>query len=220
MKNRVWHSSALCRKREKDMAKFFTNVAPGIIVAEEPYHYVPVGNALGRHVRIACGKKTPPTLVRKQVEGMQFSRPYIDRGSFIRLKPKPPEEGAEIDPTKQPPRERVLLVNERENDTMNAIVLVHLPSGYKGDSVISVYDRAQVIADCFVGHGVRGSLGVSHYALAYLAPGGELRGQVTGHRVKNPCARWIFDGEEMIYMEGGEDIFFNANEYATKLDPA
>jgi len=202
------------------MARFFTNTAPGIIVQTDPYTFVPVGNELGRHVRVACGKRTPPDLVRKKVEGMQFERAFIERGSYMRLKPKLIEEGVggEEQPVRQEQKDRVLLVNERENDTMNAIVLVQLPSGYKGDSVISVHDKAQIIADCFVGHGVRGSLGVSHHVLAYMAPGGELRGQVTGHRVKNPCNRWVFDGEEIVYIEGGEDVFYNASEHTARLD--
>jgi hypothetical protein len=204
------------------MAKFFTNVSLGIVVAIEPYTFVPVGNELGRHVRVACGKQTPPTIVKRKVEGMQFERQFIERGSYMRINSKPRilAEGEEPDATRSPPKERLLLVNERENDVSNAIVLAQLPSGYKGDSVISVHDKAQIIADCFVGHGVRGSLGVSHYALAYLAPGGELRGQVTGHRVKNPFCRWIFDGEEIIYIEGGEDVFYNASEHTSRLGPA
>jgi hypothetical protein len=41
---------------------------------------------------------------------------------------------------------------------------------------------------------------------------------VSGRRVKAPCARWVFDGQEIVYIDGGEDIFFNANEHMAQLD--
>ena len=201
------------------MARFFTNMAPGVVVQTDPYIFVPVGNETGRHVRIACGKKTPPEFTKKRVEGMQFERLHIDRGSIMRLKPKieEPVEGEEPRPAQ---RERILLVNERDNDKENAIVLATLPSGYKGDSVINVHDRAQIIADCFVSHGIRGALGVTHHVLAFLSPGGELRGQVTGHRVKSTHYRWIYDGEEIVMVDGGEDVFYNASEHTARLNEA
>ena len=192
------------------MAKFFTNMNLGIEVVTTPYMYVAVGNELGNHVRVACGRQVPPKLVVRKVDGMQFERSYIDRGSFTRVMPKK-SEGS------RPAKDRVLLVEERDNDREKAIALIQLSSGYNGDAVVSVHDRAQVIADCFTGHGVHEDLGVSHHVLAYMAPGGELRGRMSGHRVKDTCARWIFDGEEILYVEGGEDIFYGTDLLATHL---
>lgn len=201
------------------MAKFFTNINPGVMMITHPYQFVPVGNELEKHVRVTCGKKAPPNFVTRKVEGMQFERAFIENASFIRLKPKPPEEGAEnTDRSMRDQKDRIVLVSERDNDKENAIVLAHLPSGYKGDSVISVHDKASIIADCFVPHGMTQEMGASHYVLAYLAPGGELRGRISGRKIKAPCARWVYDGKEVLYFEGGEDIFFNANEHMAQLD--
>lgn len=206
------------------MAKCFTNVTPGIVLMTDPYEFVPVGNELGRHVRVTLGKQTPPQYVSREVPGMRFKRAFIDAASIVRAKPKPlppPEEGEEGKHRRGPQRDRIFLINEREDDKHTALLLAALPSGYEGDAVISVHDRAQIVADCFVHHGMRGQMaGVTHYALAYLAPGGELRGRATGHRVKATCSRWVFDGEEILFIEGGEDVFYNAAEYATQLQPA
>lgn len=195
------------------MAKCFTNVHLGIMLMTDPYKFVPVGNELGKHVRITLGHTTPPQYVSREVPGMRFERAFIDSASLMYPTFKQSKD-------RKPNREYAFLVNERENDKHNALLLASLPSGYHGDSVISVHDRAQVIADCFVHHGMRGqSQGVTHYVLAYLSPGGELRGRVTGHRTKAPCARWVFDGEEVVYVDGNEDIFYNASEYASQLQP-
>jgi hypothetical protein len=70
------------------MAKFFTNTSPGVIMVTHPYGYIPVGNELEHHVRVTCGKKSPPPFVTRKVEGMQFERAFLERASFIRLKPK------------------------------------------------------------------------------------------------------------------------------------
>jgi len=202
------------------MAKCFTNITPGIVLmTDDPYEFVPVGHELGKHVRVTLGKLTPPQFVSREVPGMRFKRAFIDAASIMHAKPKPPVEGEEGN-RRTPWRDRVFLINEREDDTHTALVLASLPSGYHGDAVISVHERAQIVADCFVQHSLRGQTGgVTHYALAYLAPGGELRGRATGHRLKAPCVRWVFDGVDMLYIDGGEDIFYNAAEYATQLQP-
>jgi hypothetical protein len=203
------------------MAKCFTNVSQGIVLMTDPYEFVPVGNELGKHVRVTLGKQTPPQYASRDVPGMRFKRAFIDAASIMHPKPKPRAEGEEEGRKRAQWRDNVFLINEQESDTHTALVLASLPSGYHGDAVISVHDRAQIVADCFVPHGMRGQMhGVTHYALAYLAPGGELRGRATGHRLKAPCARWVFDGVEMLYIDGGEDIFYSATEYASQLQPA
>lgn len=194
------------------MSKFFTNTSPGIAVATRPYLFIPVGNELDRHVRVSIGKNMPPQLVTRPVEGMRFDRQYVDRGSFIKRAPRDAQEGRP-----QRHEDRILIISERDNDRQNAVLLAVLPSGYQGDSVISVHTGAQILADCFTGHGVCSDAGVSHHVLAYMSPGGELRGRTSGHRVR-ACFRWVFDGEEILQFQGDEDIFLNASEHMAHVD--
>ena len=140
------------------MAKFFTNTCPGVAVVTNPFMFVAVGNEFDTHVRVACGKQSPPQYEEVEPEGMKFKQLRILRGSYARRTPKLKDD--------RPQKDHVILVSERDNDKGNAVALIALPSGYEGDSVICVHDRAQVIADCFTGHGVQGRLGGTHHVLA------------------------------------------------------
>lgn len=191
------------------MASCFTNVDEGIIVNTHPYPHVPIGNELGPHNRLTFGNRTPPPVEQRDIEGMQFKRAVMLHASLMRAKPKLPKEGE--DPKKASQKERFFLIEEREDDRHTALLYAILPSGYHGDAVISVFNGAQIVTDRFVPHSMRSqSAGVSHHVLALMTPGGELRGRATGHRIK-PCYRWIYDGKEIVYIDGGEDIFVNEN---------
>jgi hypothetical protein len=193
------------------MAKCFTHVCPGIAVVSSPYMFIPVGDEFDRHVRVAIGRQMPPRIEEVTPEGMRFKVPTIFTASYI-VRP------GRVEGDEPRKKDVTQIVAPRDNDRMNALLQVALPAGYQGDSVITVHTKAKVIADCFTGHSVRDNLGTTHHVLACLAPGGELRGRISGYKVEKTCHRWVYDGEEILYFSGDESVFLDAAEHMASLN--